>query len=88
MNRWQREPSVLWRRSGSRVVALPCDADECVLLDGVGTLIWDQLEEPATAEELVQDLAATFPEEPVTTIRTEIGQFLGQLHASRIVTCT
>ena len=87
MNRWQREPSVLWRRSGPRVVALPRDADECVLLDGVGVLIWDRIEEPATSEELVQELTAAFPDEVTSTIRIEVGRFLEQLHASHLVMC-
>ncbi len=78
---------MLWRRSGSCVVALPRGADECVLLDGVGAVIWDRLDAPATSEELVQELATAFPDEPVARIHADTGRFLDQLQASRIVTC-
>ena len=85
MTRWHRDPSVLWRRSGPRVVALPEGADDGLLLEGVALLIWDRLEQPAATEDLVVELAAVFPDEATSTIRAEVVEFLEQLAGSRLV---
>ena len=53
MTRWQRAPGVVWRRSDSKVVLLPEEADELLVLAGTGALTWELLAEPVDETELV-----------------------------------
>lgn len=50
--RWQRDPRVLWRRSGLEVVLLPPEASECTVATGSAWHVWKYLDRPMSAEDL------------------------------------
>lgn len=85
MTQWEREPATLWRRSGRQVVLLPIDADDALLVGGVGALVWLLLETPMSEAELVDVLVEQFAADPAL-IRHELRAFgeelaaLGALH--------
>lgn len=74
MTQWRREPATLWRRSGQAVVLLPPGADEALVVQGVGALVWLLLEEPMPEEELVNGLAEDFATDP-EQVRHELRSF-------------
>lgn len=78
MTAWRRDPGVLWRRSGDRRLLLPPNEDEVVLLEGVGSLVWDALETPMSEEQLIEDLASHFDVE-MMRVGTDVTAFLDQL---------
>jgi hypothetical protein len=80
MSRWGREPRVLWRRSGPRVVLLAPGAADLVVLDGVGSLIWQLLGQPIEYEELRDDLASHFASD-ARRLEDELSAFLRDLEA-------
>jgi hypothetical protein len=53
VTRWQRAPGVVWRRSDSKVVLLPEETDELLVLAGTGALTWELLADPLDEAELV-----------------------------------
>jgi hypothetical protein len=63
---WRRDPRVLWRRSGDRVVLLPPGSEELVVLEGSAALVWHELERPTDERRLIARLAGRFDEDPTT----------------------
>ena len=64
---FRRHPEVLVRRDRGGTLLLTPQRSEPLLLEGIGALIWDLLDEPTTAQRLASDLAEGFgrPEEDV-----------------------
>ena len=63
------------------------DANGAVFaLDGIGGAIWALLEEPISAAEITAVLADAFPAVPLPTIQADVGAFLHDLRARRLVT--
>ncbi len=56
----RRHPEVLVRRDLGGTLLLTPQRDEPLLLEGIGALIWDLLNEPTTAQQLACDLAEGF----------------------------
>jgi hypothetical protein len=78
VTQWRRDPRLLWRRSGPRVVFLAPDVDALGMLDGVGALIWELLEVPMEHAELLQVLGERF-ELPQEQLDTQLRPFLTEL---------
>jgi hypothetical protein len=72
---WRRDPRLLWRRSGPRVVFLAPGTDDLRMLDGVGALVWELLEVPMEHAELLQVLGERF-ELPQEELDTQLTPFL------------
>lgn len=78
---WRRDERVLWRRSADRAVLLPASGDDLVVLDGVGRVIWELLDEPWTEASLIAELAEGF-DRPVRDVTADVRPFLAQLCAA------
>lgn len=61
---WERDPHVLWRRSGTLVVLKAPAADELVTLDESGLELWSELEQPVTLQEVADRLAERYGVSP------------------------
>lgn len=85
MTRWARDPRVLWRRSGSRVVLAPPGQEDTLLLEHTGALIWLLLDAPVEQEELVGILTESFDAD-AATIDAEVAAFLAELRGIEAVT--
>jgi hypothetical protein len=53
----RQSPSTPWRRVGDSVILAPPGRNDFDLLTGVGALVWEILEVPATMDELTVTLA-------------------------------
>ncbi len=82
--RWHRHPRALWRRSSDRIIVLPPDQAEPLLLEGTGAVIWELLAEPTDEHHLV-DLLAEATGTDHAIIRPEVAAFLAQLAAEQVV---
>jgi hypothetical protein len=61
----ERTPGTLWRDCGDRVVLLPPDASDPIVINALGRLIWLHLNVPADPDALEHAIAAeTDPAEP------------------------
>ena len=56
--RWCRHPEALWRGLLDGVAVLAGDGTDPAVLTGLAAVLWHALDQPVTAEELVDDLAA------------------------------
>lgn len=85
MSSLRRDPTVLWRRSGRRVVLLPTGCAEPIVLDGIGRLVWELLDEPTAREDLVDVLGEHF-DEPRDQVEVDLEPFLEELTGSGALT--
>lgn len=81
MSNWHRDERVLWRRSFERIVLLAPGRDEPLVLDGIGRLVWELLDEPRRAPVLHAALAELF-ERDVDDVDRELTPFLEELRAA------
>jgi hypothetical protein len=61
---WERDPHVLWRRIGTRVVLKAPTANELVTLDESGLELWTELEQPVTLQEVADRLGERYGVSP------------------------
>jgi hypothetical protein len=54
---WRRADDVLTRGTSRSVVVLTADANDPVVLEGAAVAVWNALEQPATAAQLVTAIA-------------------------------
>ena len=83
--RWHRHPRALWRRSSDRIIVLPADQDEPLLLEGIGTVIWELLDQPIEVGEMIALLAEAAAEDP-QEIGPQVTTFLADLAAEQAIT--
>jgi hypothetical protein len=76
--RLQRAPEVLWRRSGERHLLLCGRDQEPILLEGVGSAVWQLLAEPIGPRELEATLAEHYGV-PAEMVAAELAPFLARL---------
>ena len=81
---WRRDPRVLWRRTGHRVVLVAPGREDQIMLDGTGSVTWQLLEEPTAQQELSVLLAEAFDVD-LATVDAEVGPFLQELEALEVV---
>ena len=55
---WRQSDTTLMRRTSRSVLIMPKGAEEPLRLVGMAIAIWDELEQPATDEHLVDRIAA------------------------------
>lgn len=85
MTALRRAPSALWRRSGACVVVLLPEAEDPVLLDSVGAMVWELLDPPMPRDELMATLSDGF-ERPPAAMEHDVGPFLDELLTSGAIT--
>jgi hypothetical protein len=81
---WQRHPQAVWRRSSDRIVVLPPDHEDPLLLEGSGQVIWELLAEPIEEARLTDLLAQATSEDPAD-IGPQIRSFLHELASDQAV---
>ena len=64
MSRYVREPGVLWRRSGDRLLLMPSRSSDVCVLEATGLALWDALAEPAALSEVAARLGALYAVPP------------------------
>jgi hypothetical protein len=52
-----RHPRAVWRRSPGRIVIAGARTDDVRVLGGLGVLVWEVLDRPATLEEIGAEVA-------------------------------
>lgn len=55
-----RSPTGLWRRTFDRVVVLCPGTDDCLVLGGTGTALWDCFDKVRSLKDVSDELAETF----------------------------
>ena len=76
----RRNASVLQRSiDGETVLYLPA-TDDVIVLDDIGSVVWDELDEPSTQADLAARLADRF-DQPVDRVAADIDPLLAQLSA-------
>ena len=58
--KYVRSPTALWRRTIDRLILLPADHQECLILGGTALPMWDCFTEPCSLQEAATKLAAAF----------------------------
>jgi dTDP-4-amino-4,6-dideoxygalactose transaminase len=76
--RWERDERILFRSAPDRVVLLPPDGDDPIVLHGTGVALWQALDRPRNTEDLAACLAAEFRSDPVS-VRSDIEPVLARL---------
>jgi hypothetical protein len=84
MTVWERAPEVVWRRSGDRRILMGPSSEDVLVIEGTGGPIWDALEQPAAADDLVADLSDRFGVR-AEDVRAELASFLAELRSVGLV---
>lgn len=82
----QRCDRVLWRRSAARVLVLPVEAADAVVLEGLTAAIWEVLESPLPTADLAEDVSAAL-EMPILQAEETVAKLLDELVGLRVLTC-
>ena len=84
--RFRRSDRVDETRVGDQVVLYHRDNGTGVVLNPTGSIIWDSLVAPQSADELARGLTARFPATPAERIAADVGGYLAALVEQRLVT--
>lgn len=82
----QRHPEVLWRRSATKVLVLPRDADAPAVLTGLPAAIWEVLETPVPEDDLAEDVSAAL-DVPILQAGETVSKLLEELIRLGVVEC-
>jgi len=77
-SRWSRNPEVLWRRCGEKIVMLVPGSADPIVLEGSGERAWELLADPIDSEDLAVGLAELYDTD-VRTVEQDLESFLGEL---------
>ena len=79
-----RNPALLWRRTFDRVVVLVPGTDDCVMLAGTGTNLWDCFAQPRSIDEAADVLADAFSAPPAV-VREDVAPAVEALVADGVL---
>jgi dTDP-4-amino-4,6-dideoxygalactose transaminase len=82
--RWERDERILFRSAPDRVVLLPPDGDDPIVLHGTGVALWQALDRPKNTEDLAACLATEFHADPVS-VRSDIEPVLARLASAGVL---
>jgi hypothetical protein len=74
-----RAHDALWRAGDFGVIVLAADADEPVILEGTGAVLWNALESSCTADALVGELARSFGVGDRARVEDDVLPYLAEL---------
>jgi hypothetical protein len=83
-SKFQRSPDLVWTDMDGEIVTLSIDRGEYAGLGGVGTRVWELLEEPLSLQEVSARLVLEFDVDPETCTE-DVAQFIGQLVEAGLV---
>jgi Coenzyme PQQ synthesis protein D (PqqD) len=75
-----------WDDAGERVVILDADGTTITTLNPVGSLLWRRLSQPCESADLVDHLAAQFPDVDRGQLAQDVDEYLAQLHDEGLLT--
>lgn len=78
---WQQRRDVLTRRHGEAWLVLPLAADEPMVLEGVGAVVWEACATPTGLAELTAAFAAATDADP-DVVAADLQRFLDDLVAA------
>ena len=70
---------------GDRIALYRSDIDKAVVLNRVGSLLWQHLATPRTKHDLVEHLIAKFPAVERDRLETDVSSYLGELRSRGII---
>lgn len=82
---YRRADDMTWDVSEDRAVVLDAGGTTLITLNPVGTLLWQMLEAPRAAQDLVDELSREFPDVPRSQIRDDVTAFLDDLVRERLL---
>ena len=83
--RYRRSARVDETRVGDRVVLYHRDVRSGIVLNPTGSLVWDSLESPRSADELVDQLSARFPNADRNRIAQDVSGYVESLLAHSLI---
>jgi dTDP-4-amino-4,6-dideoxygalactose transaminase len=83
-HRWERDERTLARCAPDRVVLLPPDGDDPIVLHGTGVALWLALDRPQNTDELATRLAVEFHSDRAA-VRSDIEPVLARLGAAGVL---
>jgi hypothetical protein len=83
--RYTRVPRITAERFGGEIFLLDEVAGRIHALNATAGAIWLLLEEPATADELLEDFASAFPGTSRNRLRRDLGEALAQMEKSGFI---
>jgi hypothetical protein len=83
--RFQRNPDFIFRRVVDELVLVPVHQDvadmDCIYsLNGVGAFVWEQLDQPASIDDLQTAVLADYEADP-DAVAADVERFLAELTA-------
>jgi len=86
--RWCHSPDAAHVDSGDRVVVLDLTSHDPrpQVLEGVAAVIWRQLDQPRSEDEVVDALLDTYDDVTAEEVRRDVRAFLEQLTSARLAT--
>jgi hypothetical protein len=76
--RWQRDDNWVGSQIDDNFVMVNIETGKYIALNASASAIWDSIEQPRSAEEIVIDLRSRFEVDP-QTCRTSVDRMLGQM---------
>lgn len=80
-----RAPEVETHPSASRVVIYHKLTHKSVVLNPVGSWIWEQLDVPCTEEQLLKKMSQQFPDVEVELLQSDLAEYLGELDSNQLI---
>jgi hypothetical protein len=84
-DRFRRSDRVDETRVGDRVVLYHRDTGSGVVLNPTGSLIWEALAMPCSADDLAQDLSARYPGMADDKIRKDVNTYVESLRENGLI---
>lgn len=85
MTQYRRHERAESRRLGEETVLLHLDTEQYHALNATGTVLWERLEDPATADELAAVLVEHYAIDE-TRAHDDVAQFVGELTSRDLIT--
>ena len=83
--RFHRVSTALHDVVEGRAVVVDGPSQQIVTLNEVGSLIWEELDEPRSLDDLVEVCSSHYPEVPTATLESDIAEFLESARLQRLI---
>lgn len=85
MSRLRRNPAVTTTEIEGEFFLVEPDSGEIFYLDAVTSGVWRLVETPCAEPEILQTLAAAFPDTPVERLRADVERLLAEMRQARLL---
>ena len=83
---FRRVSSALHDIVEGQAVVVDGPSQQIVTLNEVGSLIWEELDQPRSLDDLVTVCSSQYPDVSTATLATDIEEFLRSAQAQRLIT--